>query len=140
MALRRLRVKVGDRWHTVEVEDLSASPVRVSVDGETLLVEVEAGVEGGAAVRGVSPEAIKEALAPTPSVAVEKVLRSPMPGRVLDVSVKEGERVRPGDEVCIVEAMKMHQSIRVSQEGEVKKVHIRPGQQVSTGDLLVELK
>ena len=140
MALRRLRIKVGERWHTVEVEDTSASPLKVSVDGETFMVELEESAEGERQTQAPSPQAIKEALVPTPSVVAEKVLRSPMPGRVLDVAVKKGDRVAPGDEVCIVEAMKMHQSIRVSQEGRVKKVHIRPGQQVNAGDLMVELE
>ena len=140
MALRRLRIKVGEQWHTVEVEDTSTSPVKVVVDGEGFLVELEEGTERPAGVQALSPQAVKEALAAAPSVVAEKVLRSPMPGRVLAISTKEGDHVAPGDEVCIVEAMKMHQSIRFSQEGEVKKVHIRPGQQVNAGDLLVELE
>ena len=140
LALRRLRIKVGERWHTVEVEDTSTSPVKVVVDGEAFLVELEGSTEGQGGVQALSPQAVKEALTAAPSVVAEKVLRSPMPGRVLTVSVKEGGHVAPGDEVCIVEAMKMHQSIRFSQEGKVKKVHIRPGQQVNTGDLLVELE
>jgi biotin carboxyl carrier protein len=63
-----------------------------------------------------------------------------MHGRVVAVSVKPGDRVSPGSEVCILEAMKMEQSIRVSGEGVVKEVHIKPGQQVASGDILVELE
>ena len=41
MALKSIRVRVGERWYTVEVEDLSTSPIKVIVEGETFYVEVE---------------------------------------------------------------------------------------------------
>jgi biotin carboxyl carrier protein len=63
-----------------------------------------------------------------------------MPGRVLTVSVQAGDHVSPGDEICVVEAMKMHQSICVSREGRVVRVYIAPDQQVNTDDPLVELE
>jgi biotin carboxyl carrier protein len=57
----------------------------------------------------------------------------------MTVSVRVGDRVKPGDEVCVIEAMKMEQSMRVSREGVIKQVHVHAGQQVNAGDLLVEL-
>ena len=63
-----------------------------------------------------------------------------MPGRVVSVNVKPGDDVSEGQEVCVVEAMKMEQSIRTFQGGRVKTVHIRPMQQVGTDDPLVELE
>ncbi len=63
-----------------------------------------------------------------------------MPGRIIAVSVHAGDRVKPGDELCVIEAMKMEQSLRVSHEGTVKAVHVEPGRQVKAGDLLVEFE
>ena len=143
MAVRSVRVKVGERWYTVRVKDLTTSPISVDVDGETFYVDVE----GISQTRETAPKPNQQP-APrtgppivgpdTPSVS-EKVIRSPMPGRVLAVNVRPGDSVSSGQEVCVVEAMKMEQSIRTPHEGTIKKVHVQPLQQVGTNDPLVEL-
>ena len=61
-------------------------------------------------------------------------------GKVLSVRVKPGETVAAGDEVCVVEAMKMEQSIRAPREGTVKLVHVTPLQQITIRAPLVELE
>ena len=61
-------------------------------------------------------------------------------GTVLLVSVQPGDSVSVGDEVCVVEAMKMEHSIRATAAGVIKAVNVAPGQQVSFGDILVELE
>lgn len=143
MAARTVRVKIGQRWYTAEVADTSTSPIKVVVDGETFLVEMD----GATPSRRSSPTA-PPATAPTtssptplpPAASDDRVLRSPMPGKVLSVSVKVGDTVSPGDELCVLEAMKMHQSIRFSSKGRVARLHIEANSQVSTGDLLAELE
>ena len=60
--------------------------------------------------------------------------------RVLAIMVKRGTEVSEGDEMCIVEAMKMEQSIRAPKAGTVKKIYVKPQQQVDTNDPLIELK
>ena len=146
MAVTNLRVKVGDRWYTVTVGDLTRSPVEVTVDGETFQVEIE-GLEGLAppppSRRRSSSTA--QPVSPPPStsptaVFSDNVLRSPMPGRVLSIMVRPGDAVAAGDEVCVVEAMKMEQSIRSTRDGVVKEVHVQPMDSVSLDDPLVELE
>ena len=63
-----------------------------------------------------------------------------MPGKVISTMVRPGDRVSAGDEVCVVEAMKMEQSIRTGRDGVVKAVHIQPMDSVSANDPLVELE
>ncbi len=63
-----------------------------------------------------------------------------MPGRVMSILVRPGDRVSAGDEVCVVEAMKMEQSIRTSRDGVVKAVHVQPLDPVNADDPLVELE
>ena len=67
-------------------------------------------------------------------------ITSRLSGSVLLVSVQPGDSVSVGDEVCVVEAMKMEHSIRSAVPGVVKAVNVTPGQQVSFGDILVELE
>jgi biotin carboxyl carrier protein len=62
-----------------------------------------------------------------------------MPGIIISVSVEVGTNVVTGDDVCILEAMKMQQTLRADWSGVVSAVHVQPGQQVSEGDPIVEL-
>uniref|UniRef100_A0A8C0FWX5 Propionyl-CoA carboxylase alpha chain, mitochondrial n=1 Tax=Bubo bubo TaxID=30461 RepID=A0A8C0FWX5_BUBBB len=68
------------------------------------------------------------------------ILRSPMPGAVVAVSVKPGDTVSEGQEICVIEAMKMQNSMIAAKTGKVKAVHCKAGDTVGEGDLLVELE
>ncbi|XP_010009018.1 PREDICTED: propionyl-CoA carboxylase alpha chain, mitochondrial [Nestor notabilis] len=68
------------------------------------------------------------------------ILRSPMPGAVVAVSVKPGDTVAEGQEICVIEAMKMQNSMTAVKTGKVKAVHCKAGDTVGEGDLLVELE
>ncbi|XP_006141588.1 propionyl-CoA carboxylase alpha chain, mitochondrial [Tupaia chinensis] len=68
------------------------------------------------------------------------VVRSPMPGVVVAVSVKPGDMVADGQEICVIEAMKMQNSMTAGKTGKVKSVHCKAGDTVGEGDLLVELE
>uniref|UniRef100_A0A673A3L0 Propionyl-CoA carboxylase alpha chain, mitochondrial n=1 Tax=Sphaeramia orbicularis TaxID=375764 RepID=A0A673A3L0_9TELE len=68
------------------------------------------------------------------------ILRSPMPGTVVAVSVKAGDTVAEGQEICVIEAMKMQNSLTAVRQAKVKSVHCKAGETVGEGDLLVELE
>jgi len=70
----------------------------------------------------------------------DDILRSPMPGRVMSILVRPGDAVSAGDEVCVVEAMKMEQSILAHRDGVVKAVFVQPLDSVNANDPLVELE
>jgi biotin carboxyl carrier protein len=60
-----------------------------------------------------------------------------MPGRVVAVHVRPGDRVEPGAPLLVLEAMKMENEFRAAVEGMVTQVTVEPGQAVNAGDLLV---
>jgi len=66
-------------------------------------------------------------------------LEAPMPGRVSAVKVAVGQRVRKGDELLIVEAMKMENALRAPRDGVVRAVHVSAGEMVAPGRALVEI-
>ncbi|KAM9364215.1 propionyl-CoA carboxylase alpha chain [Pholidichthys leucotaenia] len=68
------------------------------------------------------------------------ILRSPMPGTVVAVSVKPGDTVAEGQEICVIEAMKMQNSLTAVRQAKVKSVHCKSGETVGEGDLLIELE
>ena len=141
----KLQVKIKDRWYEVEVEDLHSNPLRVLVDGEPVEVDLNQPVEGDATNNSaqVSVEGPAPVAAPTnsnSSPSAVKVFASPMPGVVLSIAVSVGDQVVTGDEICVLEAMKMQQTLRADWSGVVKAVHVQPGQQVLDGAPIVELE
>lgn len=127
---------------------------RVTVAGQTYEVEVEELGSGGAAVRSaerVAPQAAAAHTAPTAAAAHSApehaarpaagggIVSSPLPGKVLAVRAQVGQKVKRGDLLLVIEAMKMENEIFAANAGTVRKVHVTSGQNVETGDLLAEL-
>ena len=144
-----MRVKVGKRWYTVEISDPTADPVVALVDGEEVQVHIQRTVQApkpepaAAPVPARAPTPVPEPAAPAP-VSPEhpgdtRQFRSPMPGVILSVAVQVGDQVVTGDEICVLEAMKMQQMLRADWSGIVSKVHVQSGQQVLDGDPIVDL-
>ena len=73
----------------------------------------------------------------TQSSALSNGLTAPMPGDIIEVLVKPGDRVQAGDAICVLEAMKMKNTLRAAQAGAVSEVRVAPGQSVKHGELLV---
>ena len=71
-----------------------------------------------------------------PEKAPDSVLPSPMPGMIVDIRVQEGERVYKGQELLIIESMKMETGVAAPRDAVVEKVMIRTGQAVDRGDVL----
>ena len=63
-----------------------------------------------------------------------------IPGTVLDILVKEGQKVGKGDDLMILDAMKMQNKLKSPSHGTIKKIHVQKGDKVSKGTLLIELK
>jgi acetyl/propionyl-CoA carboxylase alpha subunit len=65
---------------------------------------------------------------------------SPMPGQVLRIVVAEGQAVKPGDALIVLEAMKMEQTIKATISGVVRAVLVKPAEVVAPGQMLVEIE
>eukprot|EP00949_MAST-11_sp_MAST-11-sp1_P004041 g4041.t1 len=73
-----------------------------------------------------------------PEVDMSKFLVSPMPGSLISVNVNEGDTVQPGQEICVVEAMKMQNVLRAEKASTVKKVLANPGATLQVDEVIVE--
>ena len=145
MAVTTLRIKVGDNWYNVEIGELTQSPVEVTVEGETFLVEVEnlPSQPPTRPRRGRTQSA--RIVAPPPArdasgISSVNIIASPLSGRVISILVRPGDQVSAGQEVCVVEAMKMEQSIRAHRDGVVKEIAVQPMDTVRTNDPMIELE
>jgi len=69
---------------------------------------------------------------------MDKILKAPMPGLILELKVSEGVAVKKGDPLLIIEAMKMENIIKATGEGIIKKINVEAGQSVEKDDRLIE--
>lgn len=151
-------VKKGDTLLTMEsmkMENIVASEYTGTVKNvlvqpgqnvmqDDKLVEIET-VAAAPAAPKPAPVAPKAAPAPQPAPAPAPAaapvggnkVNSPLPGSVISVAVKEGQAVKKGDTLLVLESMKMENPIMADCDGTVTKIAVAPGQSVMQDDLLV---
>ncbi len=132
---QQVRVVVDGKTYTVEIEDIMSSPTTVTVNGKPYTVDVyETGtVSGMPAVSTAAPAPALPAVSPVFGVAE---VQAPMPGTILDIRVKPGDKVTRGQELCFLEAMKMKNAIKAPADAVVASVEVTDGQAVNHGDVL----
>jgi len=138
--VKRLRVKINDEWYGVEVGDIYQSPVEVIVDGESFLVEVgNPGDDTETPRRQEAPKAELPGLRGM-TQGDERVIRCPLPGKIVEITAKKGQQLETGDEICLLESMKMEQSVRMAKAGVVKNIKVKKNQTVNAGQPLLEIQ
>ncbi|MGD2076777.1 MAG: biotin/lipoyl-binding protein [Chloroflexota bacterium] len=75
----------------------------------------------------------------TAEITGEAAIKSPMPGLIIAVPVEEGQTVSKGDQIVILESMKMENELRSPRDGVVRRVHVQPGQSVEKNQLLATI-
>ncbi len=129
--LRTFNVFVEGQYYEVEVECTSGAPVITGV------APAAAPVAAPAAAPKAAPAAAPAAKPVAAPVAVEALspgevpLRAPMPGMIISYNVKVGDQVSTGDLVCILEAMKMQNSLPAPATGTIKAINFEPGASVA---------
>lgn len=74
------------------------------------------------------------------NVSAADEIHAPMPGIILEVNVAEGDAVKKGDFLCVLEAMKMENTLSAPRDGIIKFLNIAKGETVEKGKLLIELE
>ena len=143
--------KINGAEYKCAVEEIEAGLTEVTVNGKKYTVETEkpvapapkAAPKAAPAAAVPAPAAPKAAPAPkaaAPAAAAAGAqVKSPLPGSVVKVCVNEGQDVKKGDTLLILESMKMENPILAEQDGKVAQVAVAAGQTVMQDDLLVVL-
>jgi biotin carboxyl carrier protein len=144
---KKLQVNVNGKPFDVEIDDLSGNVVNVNVNGKSYAVEFEetgspivapAAKPAKTSVPAVSPgRPATPAPVSTAPVAAGDAITAPMPGVIMDITVKPGDKVTVGQPVCALEAMKMKNILRSTREGTVASVDVTDGQRVPFGAVLI---
>jgi biotin carboxyl carrier protein len=145
---KRVTVIVEGREYIVEVGDLNESPIRATVNNRTYRVETPR--QGGpASAPAEAPTASQRPVAPGPEAREQapagralsgSAISAPMPGNIIEVRVRAGDEVQPGDVVCVLEAMKMNNLIYADRAGIIASVEVAAGQAVDYGAPLVTFR
>jgi biotin carboxyl carrier protein len=145
----KVQVRVDGRSYEVEVGDLAALPIIAVVEGRRFEVwpsgepsglgDAPAAAPSG---EGGGPAGERKgaggATTPVATALSPRTVRAPIPGVIESIAVREGTRVARGDELLVLEAMKMRNAIRAPRAGVIAAVHVTAGQHVNHNDPLVD--
>ena len=126
--MRKFNITVNGVAYEVEVEEVAAGEASAPVAAAPK-----------AAPKAAAPAAKPAAAPKAAPVANGTKVNAPMPGTILDVKVAQGQAVKKGDVLLILEAMKMENEILAPQDGTVAQVNVSKGASVNSGDVQVVL-
>ncbi len=145
----KITLTIDEQTYEVEIENPCTRPVIALVNGERFEVWPQSSPPAATGPSGDSPVAAAPAPLPDPrplptppssTTIVEsgRAIYAPIPGVIARVSVQAGSVVRRGQELCVLEAMKMKNAIRAPRDGLIAVVHISVGQHVRHHEVLME--
>ena len=131
--MKEYKFKINGNEYNVAINSTEGNIADVTVNGVSYQVEMD-NVLPAAPVQAAPVQAAQAAPA-----GAGKAVTAPMPGDILEVSVKEGDTVSAGQKVAVLEAMKMENEIQAESAGTVTKIHVAKGDSVSDGTPIVTI-
>jgi len=129
--MKKYNITVNGKTYQVEVE-------QVKGNGQTSAAPMQQEKAAPSPAKA-TPSPAKKPEASAPAASAGDVI-APMPGTVLEVKVEQGQSVKAGEVVLILEAMKMENEITADTDGKITKIFAPKGTSVNTGDPLVGLE
>ena len=133
--MQKLNFNINGKHYEATITEIEHNVAEVELNGKKYTVDVERS-------EAVS---VPHIATPAPAAAPRKVaagansVTAPLPGSVIAVKVKAGDAVKAGQQLLIIEAMKMENEVLAPADGTVSAVHVAAGQAVQQGDALVDL-
>ncbi|MEA2042773.1 MAG: biotin/lipoyl-containing protein [Bacteroidota bacterium] len=131
----------GTAYHT-EIKKIEEDIAYMEVNGTEYKVKIDAEVQ-----KTKTPKLVRSKVSVNPDDAEIKkakpkvsVLNAPLPGVIIKIEVNEGDEVKAGDTLLIMEAMKMENNIQAEKSGKVKSIKVKEGQNVMQNELLIEME
>ena len=141
--MKHYSFKINGKQFDVAIGPADGKNLQVNVNGADYRVELENGPaavpETPAAPVAPATAAPAAPAAPAAASGSGEIVSTPMPGVIIEVSVKEGQTVMAGQKVAVLEAMKMENEIPAPKDGIVTAVHVDKGASVGEGDPIVTI-
>ncbi len=143
--MKKFKFTIQGNKYDVEILSFEDNTAEIDVNGSVYKVEVDQEVK-----KVKTPKLVRTKVEPSAGGDIAKtsrpserkgagVIKAPLPGTIIEVKVKAGDKVKMGDKLLIMEAMKMENNINSDREGTILSVKIKAGDSVLEGDLLVEI-
>lgn len=143
--MKEYKLKINGNEYAVAINKVDDTQASVTVNGTDYTVEV-GGITSKPKIQKVTKPAVPAAEVQAVAAKVNKpaaggaAIKSPLPGVILDIAVKEGDHVKAGQRLMVLEAMKMENNIDSDKEGTVKSIPVRKGDSVLEGDVLLTIE
>lgn len=146
--MKEYKFKINGNDYNIAINSTTGNVADVTVNGVDYKVEIENEMPTVQAVPQAAAPAAKPAptpvaAAPAPVVAKPagegRPVTSPLPGVIIEVSVKEGDTIAAGQKVAVLEAMKMENEIQSDRAGVVTKINVAKGDSVLEGAAIVTI-
>jgi biotin carboxyl carrier protein len=142
--MKTYKFKINGKDYDVTIGEAEGKMLQVNVNGADYQVELEnapasaPAAPAAAAPAAATPAPAAPAAPKAPAGAGEKV-NSPLPGVIVEVSVKEGQAVKSGQKVAVLEAMKMENEISAPKDGTITAIHVNKGDSILEGAPIVTI-
>lgn len=126
----RFLLRVGTKLYKIDNVNYDGSVITFSINGKWTSVQVKD-----------DQELLLDRLGfKSGDAAAEGILKSPMPGKILDIMVAEGDEVTKGQPIVILEAMKMENELKAPIDGAVATIHVEAGQSLEKNSPILEIE
>ncbi len=134
----KVNLTIEGKQYQVTLKDLTARPIIAEVDGQAYEVWPEdEQAPTPTAISSSSKPAATSTTTSTPVTAGNLTLNAPLPGVIISIEVKEGQAVTSGQELYVLEAMKMKNSIKADRNGKIASIHVTSGDLVKHNQLIM---
>lgn len=137
--MKKYNLKIEGEPFNVTVESFHDKNAVISVNGKTFNVVIES-QDSPQAEEVISTRPVRTEPAKAISKSNAYKVKSPLPGLILDIKVKEGDSVKEGQVVAVIEAMKMENDIEAERSGIVKSIGVAKGETVLEGTTLLVIE
>lgn len=134
-----LSISPGEFNMVKEHQSVNAKTLQSDASGKNITIEIE-GHSFAVQIKDELDQQLEKMGFGTAANKIIKEIKAPMPGLVLEIVVADGQEVKEGDKILILEAMKMENSIMINSQAKIKRIAVTTGQAVEKGQVLIELE
>ena len=143
--MKKFKFTINGNDYETEIRNIEDNIAEVDVNGTVYSVEIKQEIKTPKTPKLVRTQAVpsadydtKKTNNPSDAKGVGNI-KAPLPGTILEIFVKVGDRVKVGDKLIVMEAMKMENNINSDKEGIVSAIKIQKGDTILEGTVLIEI-
>ncbi|WP_163713963.1 acetyl-CoA carboxylase biotin carboxyl carrier protein [Mangrovibacterium lignilyticum] len=145
--MKKYKFTINGNKYDAEILNIEDNIAEIEINGTSYTVELDKEIKSSKTPKLVRQRAVPStdahpSVAKTSSPSAPKGggnIKSPLPGTILEIYVKEGDEVKRGDKVLMLEAMKMENNIEADKDGKIITIHKQKGDSVMEGDILITI-